>query len=425
MKKPVTHPRILPNVVVGLTLLLVLWECTFTAYDALTLTLPGLGSVTLADVALAGLAGLYIYSALSLSWHHDWSRTDGWALAMMGWLLLAAIANIFFGTFTVTLLLRYSMRLALLWMLFSLIRRLGAIEVRRLVVGLVIISLTVCAVHAYIVLAQRTDLVLKWYYAFSRSEHRLELDRLALGLNADFTSNWPGGGLLMSSLAVGALCGLLTARTHKHLWFWVVCVLVGSFALMVSLSRSRLIVLWVLVPVLLLWRTRAEARLYRRLALMAVLVSAGALGVFMFSPALQAAVVGKFERLSDTSDASFTMRWLDTEAAIKECAERPLAGKGLAELSAADSVFAGDTHGAAALVLMAGVPALFLLGMFAWSVWRQGRGRGDALGVALQYVFLHMLLLFVFNVEPLIVCSRGLIPLVIVTGLLAQRPALT
>jgi len=419
------YPRVLPNVVVGLTLVLVLWECTFTAYDALTLTLPGLGSVTLADVALAGLAGLYLYSALSLSWHHDWSRTDGWALAMMGWLLLAALANIVLGTFSVTLFLRYSMRLALLWMLFSLIRRLGVIEVKRLVIGLLVISLVVCVVHAYIVLAQRTDLVMKWYYAFSRSEHRLELDQLALGLNADFTSNWPGGGLLMSSLAVGALCGLLTARLPKHIWLWAVCVLVGSFALMVSLARSRLIVLWVLVPVLLLWRARAEARLYRRLAAMAALVMVGALGVFTFSPALQAAVVGKFERLSDASDASVVMRWYDTESAIKECAERPIIGKGVAELSAADSVFGGDTHGAAALALMAGVPALVLLGMFTWLVWREGRGRSDAFGVALQYVFLHMLLLFAVNVEPLVVVSRGLIPFMIVTGLLAQRPALS
>jgi hypothetical protein len=411
------------RLVVGLVLILALWECTFTAFDALAVSLPGLGSVTLADLSLAALAGLYAYRALATARFQPWTAPDRWALFLLSWILLAALANIWWGTLPVTLFLRYTVRLALLWTVFSLVRRLGPAATRHLVGGLVVLGALVCVIHTAIILTQRTDLLQELYYAYSRSQHRFEYDQLASALNTEFASNWPGGGLLMSSLAVGALCGVLTARTSRQLGWWGGCLLVASAALLVALSRSRLVVLWGVIPLVLVWRTPLrQFRFYRRLAWLGVIGVTSAAAVLLVAPGLQAAVTGKFALLSDTSDASFTMRQYDTRAALAECLASPVLGTGVPEVSRSESLFGGDTHGALALVLAAGAPALLGLVAFCGSVWRRGRHRRDALGFALGAIYLHMLLLFALNVETLVVYARGLIPFVVVTALLTQLP---
>jgi len=395
-------------------LIYLLWYCTFRLYDSLSMPLGGIGSIGLVDGAILILlwkAAEMVIRREKLDW------IDRIAIAIGLWMLLATVFNIVFDDLPVRVLIRSTIRIVPAWFALPLLRRLSRKNLKRLLWSAAIIGVFVAILHSYILLANRRDLIESLYYAYSLMSGNWEHEQMmrsrldCTDYIAASAGAWPGGGLLMSSVATGAFVALLNSSTRGRKVMFALLYAITSLGNVVSLLRARMLVLFVFVPLLCLYRYHAHRGIVRTTLCAIIFLAVFGLGMTTANEDFASAMRDKWS--SFLHDASLTRddsaRIQDTTEGFQELMQRPLFGNGTPELDNVTSLVGGDVHTLVATGLAGGIPAVAMVMLVVVFSLRYAWRRHLLIADVGIIVVLHILFLGLINTDPVFVAQRTLI----------------
>jgi hypothetical protein len=389
-------------------------EATFTFFEQLFITLPGVGSVNLYDALLL----LLVFEALRLYTNQPVGSWDKLLAIMIPlWLLISGMFNVATNVVSAQLFLRHSARVALTWCIFPVVWHMQQDHRRILLKATYITAFAVCSLHLYISFAGRSDLITAWYYGYSRSHANPNYHLLLRRLESSYVTAWPSGGLLMSSLAVAGLWKIFTSDTRRKRIPWLVGTMTAGIAIMASLSRARILVCFVAAPLLIATkiRRRLGTFLITGAATVAAFVMTAQL-IMLHNPELRKRIDDEWMTFWGEFDSSESVRIQDNKAALRELGDVWIFGKTSIQLANPSTPFGSDVHGALSLILYGGMPLCLL--SIAFLVRTSYVDHGAKTQFAEWYVVVSIFLLWLSNTEPLFFSARTLVPFLIFSGAL-------
>ena len=387
--------------------------CTFTfpLFDSLTLRPPGIGNIGVGDIALVALIACATHFILTGA---QLDAVDKIAVGLAVWFLTAAVAAAALGDMPWRALLQSSVRWAPLWIALPLLRRLPESQFRAILYGTCGIAAFVACLHLYVILNRRDDLVAQLYYWYSgRADDPAFAGTLAaLGRGEDlYAGAWPGGGLLLSSVAAGCVAGVAHPSIRSSRGVLTILGVLCYLSMIVIVGRGVCILLTGLLPLLCLLRYGLSKRVcYLLLALVGTFLTAAGV-VLIAYPNVWDTSVEKWSRaLSDFDVRDRDLqRVQDTTQGIREILASPLFGNGQPKLRHVLSEVGGDVHAFVSVGLAGGIPAVLILlllyGLSIASAWQKRSVIAD-IGVI---VSLHILALCLMNAEAGFIVPRSLL----------------
>jgi len=388
-----------------------LWWCTFTLYGHVNLQVPGLGTITVPDVASVAMLSVLIGSRLK-----RFDRLDLTALAVGAWILIAGLIDAWANeTMDFHSFVNYQARLAPYWFAIPLLRRLPSKQLRYVLITGVVSAVVVSIVHIYVVLTRSVPLLLSLYYVWYRPDGSFDpqLHYLVASSPTAFIRAVPDGMPLITSVYVAFLAVLASGKKIKHAYAWVAVTGILGIAALVTLMRSLAIVLLIVMPILGMIRYRSARGSIRAFALPIILVLAFGAVAVLSERDLTSQYLERFERFSEELDPLSSPRLLDTAQGIREVMESPVFGTGLTDPRDYRSEFGKDTNGLISLGLVGGVPLMILTLLATYYSLRIGLRRLTWQATAGMFIVVHVVVLMVINTFPGFVWIRSIVPTVI------------